>query len=166
MNIRKHSFRYTKPHSAIFLSVLFTFSLFISNYCYAAIYKWVDAQGNVHYDQQRPTDVSSESMNIQHHAPSDASSYKRPGTKEEPQEGEENKTEKAADTNEEKKPETAEEKKRRLAACAQARSNLSTMESIGRIKSKDKDGNTSFLSQQQKEAKMKQSRELINKYCK
>jgi len=166
MNISKHSFTSININSAILQSLALSLTLFISNYCYAGIYKWVDEQGNVHYGQQRPADSQSERLNIQHHAPSDVSSYKRPGSKEENKDGNTENKDKAADANEEKKPETAEEKKRRLNACSQAKKNLSTMESIGRIKSKDKDGNASYLSQQQKEAKMKQSRDLISKHCK
>ena len=66
---------------------------------------------------------------------------------------------------EEKKPETPAEKKQRLEACANARKALATMESIGRIRSKDAEGNYSYLSQQQKEAQMQQARDLIKKYC-
>jgi hypothetical protein len=66
---------------------------------------------------------------------------------------------------EEKKPETRAEKKQRLEACARARKSLTTMKSVGRIRSKDADGNYTYLSQQQKEAQMKQARDLIKKLC-
>jgi len=159
MNIRKHSL-IKKINSSILQGLFFISAISISSYCYAGIYKWVDEEGNVHYGQQRPATTQSERMRIQHHAPDDSSTYKRPGSKE----GEEKKAEEPAA--EKKKPETAAEKKRRLAVCAQAKKNLQTMQSVGRIRSKDKDGNASYISQEQKEAKIKQSRELISKHCK
>jgi len=135
----------------------------------AGIYKWVDAEGNIHYGQQRPSNSSSEKMDVQQYAPRDTSSYKRPGsnTDEEGKTANDDTEKKPEEPVEpEKKKETAAEKKRRLAACAQARSNLSKMQSIGRVRSKDKDGNVTYMSQQQKEAKMSQAKSLIAKHCK
>jgi len=150
---------------------LFSTLAISSGICFAGIYKWVDAEGNVHYGQQRPADAASERMEVQQHAPQDVSTYNRPGTnkaedpaKDAPTDGTEKKPEAAAEP--EKKKETPAEKKRRLAACAQARKNLATMQSVGRIRSKDKEGNTTYLSQQQKEARIKQAKELISKHCK
>jgi len=170
MNISKHSLSAIKLNSPFPKGLFFLAIIFISNYCYSGVYKWVDEQGNVHYSQQRPSNVQAERMNVQNYAPEDTSSYKRPGSK---TDAEDNKAQTADDKNKtsdtetpEKKPESKADKKRRLAACAQARKNLATMQSVGRIRSKDKDGNASYISQQQKEAKMQQSRDLISKYCK
>jgi len=150
---------------------LFSTLAISSSICLAGIYKWVDAEGNVHYGQQRPSDTPSEKMQVQKHAPQDVSTYNRPGSKksgDQAKDAQADDTEKKpeADAEPEKKKETAAEKKRRLAGCAQARNNLSTMESVGRVRSKDKEGNTTYLSQQQKEAKIKQARDLISKHCK
>lgn len=134
----------------------------------AAIYKWVDADGNVHYAQQRPNDADAEKLDIQQE-PSTTyhSGEKEPVKPEEAAQNGEQEQEPAAEApeEEEKKPETAAEKKQRLEACAKARKALATMESIGRIRSKDAEGNYSYLSQQQKEAQMQQARDLIKKYC-
>ncbi len=131
------------------------------------VYKWVDEQGNVHYGQQRPSNAQVEKLDVERHAPQDTSSYKRPGqNKKATDEGKKDETDADAKEKKDKKPETAAEKKRRKAACAQARQQLATMQSIGRIRSKDKDGNTAYLSQQQKEARIKKIRESISKQCK
>jgi len=145
----------------IFFAALSVFSSLTS----AGIYKWVDEQGNVHYSQQPPANTSAQKMKVQHHAPRDVSSYKKPTLKK-PGASADNSEKNAATTEPEKKPETRAEKKRRLAACEQARRNLKYMSEVGRIREKDKDGNTVYLSQKQKEAKMKQARELISKHCK
>ena len=47
----------------------------------AGIYKWTDAEGNVHYGQQRPADTSSEKMQVPQHSPVNKSTYMRPGQK-------------------------------------------------------------------------------------
>jgi len=132
----------------------------------AAIYKWVDSEGTVHYGQQRPSDVTAEKLDIQQEPTTTFRSDAKDTVKSEEaaQDAEQKPAEEAA-RQEEKKPETAAEKKQRLEACARARKSLATMESIGRIRSKDAEGNYTYLSQQQKEAQMKQARDLIKKYC-
>jgi len=139
--------------------------IFSSSLCMAGIYKWVDEQGNVHYGQQKPVDKSVKKMDVQMHAPRDTSSYNRPGNKT-GEEGAEDPNAEQAEEKPEKKPETAAEKKRRLAACAQARKNLATMQASGQIRSKDKDGNVGYLSEPEKQARIKSTRDLVSKHCK
>lgn len=163
----------TKAFIALISQLMLTCTLvFSSTSSLAGIYKWVDENGVVHYGQQRPKNAASKTMNVQRNAPVNASTYKRPGQTTDGKQNTANKTNDTAETNPEegakpkKKKETKTEKKRRLAACAQARNNLTTMQAIGRIRSKDKDGNTNYLSQKQKDAKMKKTRDIIAKYCK
>lgn len=166
MNLNRDTINQSIRQIALFGILSFTCTISI-----AGIYKWVDAEGNIHYGQQRPADASSEKMDVQQYAPRESSSYKRPGSKSSddntdnvaPDEADKKDLEPAKP---EKKVETAAEKKRRLAACAQARNNLSKMQSIGRVRRKDKDGNITYMSQTQKEAKMNQAKSLIAKHCK
>lgn len=161
MNISKHLFSIKNTVLGMLL-----LPLLLIGESSAEIYKWVDAEGNVHYGQQRPNDANAEKLDIQQ----EPTTTFRSGTKESvkaeetAQDGEQQPAEEPA-AQEEKKVETPAEKKQRLAACARAKKSLATMKSIGRIRSKDEDGNYSYLSQQQKEAKMKQARDLIKKYC-
>lgn len=161
MNIRKHLFSIENIVLGIFILPL----LFIAE-CNAEIYKWVDAEGNVHYAQQRPSDANAERLDIQQEPTTTFHSGTKEAvkTEETAQDGEQQPAEEPA-AQEEKKVETPAEKKQRLAACARAKKSLATMESIGRIRSKDAEGNYTYLSQQQKEAQMKQARDLIKKYC-
>lgn len=161
MNISKRLF--SIKNTALGMLIL---SLLLIGESSAEIYKWVDAEGNVHYGQQRPNDANAEKLDIQQEPTTTfRSGAKAPvKTEETAQNGEQQPAEEPA-AQEEKKVETPAEKKQRLAACARAKKSLATMQSIGRIRSKDEDGNYSYLSQQQKEAKMKQARDLIKKYC-
>ena len=159
-----------KLNSFIRQTALLALLTLITNTSSAGIYKWVDEEGNVHYGERRPTNASSEKMDVQKYSPKDLSTYQRPGSNEEDSEknaeGEQAEdTEKNADEPE-KKPESAADKKRRLAACAQAQSNVTRMKSIGRVRSRDKDGNVTYMSQKDKEAKMKQASSLMTKHCK
>lgn len=161
MNISKHLFSIKNT----LLGMLILPLLFITE-SHAEIYKWVDAEGNVHYAQQRPSDANAEKLDIQQEPTTTFGTGKKQAVESEAaaQDGEQKPTEEPA-AKEEKKVETPAEKKQRLEACANARKSLATMESIGRIRSKDAEGNYSYLSQQQKEAQMKQARDLIKKTC-
>jgi len=146
-----------------------TFVSLLTLFCttsFAGIYKWTDAEGNVHYSQQRPRDTSSEKMNVPQHAPTDTSTYKRPALQSNDSENKNAADDKQKSDEPEEVKETKAEKKRRLAECEQVRQNLATMESRGRVRSKDKDGNTRYLSQQEKEDRMASSRKKLAKYCK
>jgi len=142
----------------------FSIIALMSSACFAGIYKWTDAEGKVHYGQHRPRDTSSETLDVQQHAPQDTSSYKRPGQKDDNAKTAEADKAKKTDEPEEAK-ETKAEKKQRLADCKKLRDNLITMESSGRVRSKDKDGNTKYLSQAEKEQRMTTSRKKLSKHC-
>lgn len=161
MNLNREKINQSIRQIALFCILSLTCTISIGG-----IYKWVDAEGNIHYGQQRPTDSSSEKMEVDQYAPRETSSYKRPGAKTDKDANNETEKKPEEPLKAEKKKETSAEKKRRLAACAQARNNLSKMQSIGRIRSKDKDGNVTYVSQKQKEAKMAQANSLIAKHCK
>ncbi len=161
MNVNRETFnrfvrRITLISSFIFLS---------SSFCYAGIYKWVDAEGNVHYGQQRPANAPSERLEVQQYAPQNTSSYKRPGEKRPAGKTANGQTTEKKKQTPVKKKETRAEKKERLASCKKTRKTLSTMESIGRIRVRDKDGNMTYMSQKKKEADMKKARDLISKHC-
>ncbi len=156
-----HQAKHLKLAQLIIFLTTFVFTATIS---VAGIYKWVDEQGNVHYSQQPPTNTASEKMQVQQRAPRDNSTYSRPGEQSKNKDAATDKSAETAKT--EKKPETKAEKQRRLAACEQARKSLQTMESVGRIRAQDSNGELSYLSQDQKEERMRQSREMLSKHCK
>lgn len=163
MDIRKNLYYVKNTLLGMFILPL----LFITE-SNAEIYKWVDADGTVHYGQQRPNNATAEKLDIQQEPTTTFHSGAKDTVKSEDTAQDEDTEQKPAEEaakQEEKKPETAAEKKQRLEACARARKSLATMESIGRIRSKDAEGNYTYLSQQQKEAQMKQARDLIKKYC-
>ena len=45
----------------------------------AAIYKWVDEQGNVQYSSEKPRDAEAEKVSVNTQPPVDRSTYRKPG---------------------------------------------------------------------------------------
>lgn len=160
-----------KAHYLAF-SIIFCGLFFSTSSSLAGIYKWVDDQGNTHYGSQPPPNTSRQKMDVQRYAPRDTSSYAKPGAKkiDEKADATEKSAEPAQEEKIEQQPkevvESKADKKRRLAACTSARNSLSKMQSTGRIRQKDKDGNINYLSDKQKNASMKQLRNSISKHCK
>ena len=152
--------------------------VFISLPAKAGIYKWVDEQGNVHYSQHKPNTRPVETIQGDFRAPEDRSSYKRPslGLKDQgasetdategaeaPQQGEAAAQPQPQVQAEETKPKM--KPKKRKAGCESARRNLATMLSRGQIRRRDQDGNVTYMSEKEKQARIKRTRELIKKNC-
>ncbi len=51
-----------------FIIICFT-ALFLATWAHAEIFKWVDAQGNIHYSDKKPDNQSSEEIKIKSHTP-------------------------------------------------------------------------------------------------
>ena len=143
------------PVYLIFFTLLFT-PLLSS----AAIYKWTDTQGKVHYSQEKPkaTEGKLDKLKINHHVPVDRSTYKRPGS----------------DDLKAKKPEKNAEKKtkkkklspqQRAKYCASAKRNLQTLRAKAQIKQRDKKGNVRFITEKEKQERIKQAQDFVRKNC-
>lgn len=128
----------------------------------AAIYKWTDSQGNIHYTQEKPkTAASLDKLKINRHAPVDRSTYKRPGSKTEKELAENKASEK--DTDGKKKKKLSPEKKKRF--CKSAKRNLATLRAKAQIKQRDKKGNIRFITEKEKQMRIKQAQKFVNKNC-
>ena len=157
--------------------------LFTSFNLHAAIYKWVDEQGNTHYSQNKPASATkTERIKVSSERPEDTSSYKKPSLNKPEEadpaaEGEET-ADSTPQTEEEKQKQAEQEaakkaaeekpkisKKKKKAGCESARRNLSTMQSRGQIRTKDKDGNYRYMSDAEKQARIKRTQDIIKKNC-
>ena len=139
------------------LSIL-SISMLFPALCFATIYKWVDEEGKIHYSERKPPEASAEKMNVPSKAPTVTSTYKRPSLKTEDETG--------ADTQgdtQQKKPEMNPEEKKK--ACNDARKSLETINSRGRVKLRDKDGNIRYMGEDERQDRIKREQERINKYC-
>lgn len=159
------------------LSTLLMAALFVPPGVTAGIYKWTDEQGKVHYGSQRPADAAAERLKIN----ADPSPYSDPAEAEETdkdakkESDKESKDEKKKEAEAKKraeaeaakaaeKPQISRKEKQKL--CAQARANVQTIESRGRVRVKDEAGNSRHLTDQERSKELAASRKNVSKYCK
>ena len=127
---------------------------------YAAIYKWVDENGVTHYSQTPPTsDTQSQKLTVPRGPAPPPPAKSQNAQPEKPNEGDAQKTEATNDANEKLK-------KQREKACETAKNNLQELDNHGRVRETDAEGNTRFLSDDEKMTRRQEMLDLIKKYCK
>lgn len=137
----------------------------------AAIYKWVDEDGNVQYSAEKPQNTEAEKMRVTTQPPVDRSTYRRPGK----DDGKADDS-KVAGTKDDKDKTPAEKRqdaakkaesdKLKKEMCDEARQTLATIENNARVRIEDSEGNISYLSEAEVAARKKSEQERVNKYCK
>jgi len=137
---------------------------------YGGVYKWVDAEGKVHYGSKKPADASAERLNIDT-TPSPAKTPDKTADKTDTKDAKDakdktkdgKKEEKPAEPKKDEPPKISKKEKRRL--CKQARQNKASIESHGRIRETDEKGNTVYLTDKTKKKRLVQANKLIKKHC-
>jgi hypothetical protein len=127
------------------------------------IYKWTDAEGNVHYGSEKPVDAPVEQINVKTgltgtNTGAEALDKLKQETDDEAQR-----------IREEGIPEQPpvpslpmKEVKRR---CATAKQDLATIQSRGQLKERDEQGNISFVGEEERQQRIKQAKQQIKEYC-
>ncbi|MGD2052759.1 MAG: DUF4124 domain-containing protein [Gammaproteobacteria bacterium] len=127
------------------------------------IYKWTDAEGNVHYGSEKPADAPAEKMKVdtgltgantgaealdklKQQADDEAQRIKEEGIPEQP-------------------PVPALPMKEVKRRCAAARKNLATIQSRGQLRERDEQGNTRFVGEEERQRRIKQAKTQIREYC-
>ena len=121
-------------------------------------YKSVDKNGHVQYTQSKPLGIKTDFIKTNIYPPQNNSTYKRPALRNL------DKKKPPADKTEQAEPGLT--KAQRMQACKSARTSLATLLSRGQIRQRNVKGETSYLSDKQKQARIKKTRDLINKQCK
>ena len=137
----------------------------------AAIYKWVDEQGNVQYSSEKPRDAEAEKVRVNTQPPVDRSTYRKPGQDDAKaddtakKDAEDDKTKTPAEKRAEyaKKAESDKIKKE---MCAEARQTLQTIEGTARVRVEGADGAVSYLNEAEIASRKKSEQDRVNKYCK
>ena len=128
------------------------------------IYKWTDAEGNVHYGSEKPLDSSVEKMNVdttktgvnrgadaldklKQDADDEAERIKAEGIPEQP-------------------PVPSLPMKEVKRRCAAARQDLAVIQARGQLRERDEKGNTRYVSEKEKQQRIKQANDQIREYCK
>lgn len=128
----------------------------------AAMYKWVDQEGNVHYSQQPPPGASRERVAPPPPPPTGA-------------EAESERLQQQLDALDERKAreqEAANERTERTlsaaersARCEQARNTLATLQSRGRVRVRDAQGVYTRLDETERQAAIERAQQQIAEFC-
>ncbi len=122
----------------------------------AAMYKWVDEQGNVHYTQSRPTGVEAREIKAPSPAPASAPA-EEPSPDEEAEENLPPPPPPTADLEEERRNQAI-----RKENCENARKNLEIYTRHRRILV---DGEVMVLSDDERARRLKEAQEHIKQFC-
>ena len=106
------------------------------------VYKWVDAEGVVHYGQQPPAEARAEAIKVQKgYSTSDPDA--------------------AVELTEEQKKAAADAE-----TCRVATENYKTLSSTGEVKRVDEYGETHTMSQEDKESEAARAKSAMERFCK
>jgi len=139
--------------------IFITTLLVLSGNASAAIYKWKDEAGQVHYGSVPPQGIKSQRMGVSTaYTPTPAKKTTKSDSK------------KAAASGE-KEPADADKKDKYTqqqhdTLCKNARKDLATMNQAGRLRVKQDDGSTAVMSDQDRQKRMKTMQAMAAKHCK
>lgn len=140
--------------------------MLVSTNTFAALSKWVDADGKVHYsDQPPPPNVKAKTLRVTSDTAAPASAPAAPKTIAE----REAELRKAQQAKKEAAGKAAQEQARveaEKSACATAQQNLRTLQEGMRIMEVDAKGERSYLDDEQRQQRIAKARQDISAYCK
>ena len=127
------------------------------------IYKWTDAEGNVHYGSEKPADADAEKMkvdtsltgvdrgaetldNLKQKADDEAERIKEEGIPEQP-------------------PVPSLPMKEVKRRCQAARQDLAIIRSRGQLRERDEKGNTRYVGEEEKQRRIKAAEQQVREYC-
>lgn len=131
----------------------------------AEMYRWVDAQGKVHYSDQPPAEQSksSKTLNIPNQPAAPAAES---GKSWQEKELDFKKRKAAAAEAETKKKKEADDAKAKAENCDKSRKNLKALEEGGRINTYDDKGNRTVMDDAQRAKAMNDAKKAISEWCK
>jgi hypothetical protein len=133
---------------------------------YAALNKWVDADGKVHYSDTAPSDVKVKKIKSSSSPDSisPASGASAPKSLAE-RDAEWKKSQKAKAEAEQKAAKKTEEDNVKQKNCALARSNLSTLESSQSIVTYNDKGERTFMDDASRTQQLEEARKSVSSFC-
>ncbi len=144
------------------------FIIALSTIClnsHAALNKWVDAEGKVHYSDTPPPDVTTETVrNIAGKERAEAPAAHSPKSVAE-REAEMKKAKKAQEEAAQKQAQKDAEAETRKKNCAAARENAEALEQSPRIVTYDANGDRSFMDDATRAQRLEDARKTISSDC-
>jgi hypothetical protein len=140
--------------------------LFTSMNALAALNKWVDAEGKVHYSDSAPADVTVQKLKVPSPAGSESNVGGVPAQKtlaeREADWKKSQKTKEEASTKEAKEQEAIKIKQKN---CESARSNLAAYENSPRMASFSASGEKTIFDESARQQKIEEARKTVSEYC-
>jgi len=143
--------------SSRLITLTTVFLLLISGTATAAIYKWKDKNGQVHYGSMPPQGTQAQKMGV-------STTFSPPPETKAVDKKSPGNSNKAANGGKDKKDPYTKEQHATL--CLNARKDMDTMNKKGRLRVKQEDGSTAVMSEKDRNARMKTMQDMINKHCK
>jgi hypothetical protein len=127
------------------------------------IYKWTDAEGNVHYGSEKPADAASEKMKVD---TSKTGVDRGAKALDDLKQGVDDEAERIKEEGIPPEPPVPslpmkEVKKR----CQAAKQDLATIQSRGQLRERDASGETRYVSEEEKQRRIKAANMQIREYC-
>ncbi|MDH5518371.1 MAG: DUF4124 domain-containing protein [Gammaproteobacteria bacterium] len=144
----------SSPYTLAFATILLAL---ISTASSAAIYKWKDESGQVHYGSAPPSGSQAQKMGISTHfsSPAPASPKASPNSSNK-------KTDKPAAAADKKDPYT---QKQHDSLCNKARNDIATLNQAGRLRVKQEDGSSTVMTEKSRNEREKTMQKMISKHC-
>ncbi len=163
-NISRESMGYTLTYQRLLMitkSTIITacLCLLIQTPSFAGVYKWVDENGQVHYGEQ-PVGTDAEKVKIRHNETTKPRAMKKAedGT------AKDGDKEKTAEVEPEMK-EVPVPKKEKRKLCNEAKSDIASINSRGRMREISKDGEYTYLSEEQRQQRLAAAKKKQREYC-
>jgi hypothetical protein len=133
---------------------------------HAALNKWVDAQGKVHYSDTAPADASVQKLKtfVAPDTGSTVSGVPAQKTLAE-REAEWKKSQKAKEEASDKEAKAQEALQTRQKNCESARSNLATYENSPRLATYNAQGEKNIMDDSTRQQKIEEARKIVSNYC-
>jgi len=139
------------------LTILISIAVF-SSFSVAGTYKWVDAQGNVHYSQEKPLKGKFTEIGAPPPPPSVIVDVNEEYARQI-----ENKA--AARRGQKSRPKTTQEKTANAELCQTSKKNLLTLQGFARVNYVNDEGVKMRMSDDEKAARLDQTKKDIEYYC-
>ncbi len=132
---------------------------------HAALHKWVDAEGKVHYSDTAPPDTNAQSVrNMSGKGQTEAPASYSPKSVAE-REAEMKKAKQEKEEASQKKAQDQANAEARKRNCEAARENVRTLEESGRIVTSDASGERSYMDDETRAKRLEEARKTISTSC-
>ena len=135
----------------------------LSSQSHARLYKWIDADGNTHYTQQPPPDgIAAENIKL----PASVNIDTEQATKSfEEQQKKAQELSETAEKEEKERIRQEEHADLKKENCKKAKAKLENVQSSGRIRAVDEEGNVIRATEEERQRRIKDAQEKIKKWC-